>query len=304
MTRQPPASLSHLARSNPARVDDALGRTTNAQAALSRILASQPAAAPHLTRRRGRRLVVVALATMLLAVGAALAATDPFGFWRSANPGEARFAVDPTRHVHTPTAQAVECQPADAGNFRCGPQLHGRRYGFIDQISGEALNFDRATLQKVVAQLLAQKQISPRTAKRIEADLAAVQDSFFADLRKVTRFGGINTSLSPEGGKRLVPPRGVPLLLVCEPDRAVLSCRDLNGDVHAAVGSGIYKAVRSDDWTPAPAPKPGSDPSSQLVEAALGHPFSPAENRVLYDIVTLGATSDSGSSASSASSAP
>jgi hypothetical protein len=300
MTRQSPASLSRLARSNPVLVNDELGRTADAQATLSLILASeQSISARGVPGWRRRRLVVLVLAAMLLAAGAAVAATDPFGFWRSANPGTAMYGANPGRRVRTPTVYAVRCQRITATGFRCGPRLHGRPYSLIDQIQAPPPpnSFDREAIHRAFAHAVASGGISRETARRVDADLARVPDSFFAKYREYARFGTYSGGPhAAHGGKQLVPPPGVPSFLACQPAGALLTCQDLNGDENAPVGSGVYMAQLSPGWIPAPAHQ--HDPYSPT-----GRPvFSSAEYRLLRDLLVYGTTSTTPSG--SRSSAP
>lgn len=107
------------------------------------------------------------------------------------------------------------------------------------------------------------------------------------------RYGTLTTSLSSDSGRR-VPPQGVPDLIVCEPAGAALACRDLNGDDHAAVGSGIYQATPTAGWVPAPPHQP--DPGWALEVAILGHAPSAAEIRLITDLASAVSTTSGSSS--------
>jgi hypothetical protein len=89
MTVELPPTLERLARANPARPDDELGDSPVARAALERILASDRPAERRprrrSRRRHGHRLAIVLAVALLLAVGGAVAATDPFGLFRRPN---------------------------------------------------------------------------------------------------------------------------------------------------------------------------------------------------------------------------
>jgi hypothetical protein len=123
-----------------------------------------------------------------------------------------------------------------------------------------------------------------------------VSDGFFTKYRAEARFatysGGPDVTA---GGKQLVPPPGVPSFLACQPAGPLLTCQDFNGDENAPVGSGVYMAQLSAGWRPAPAHQ--RDPYSQTG----GPVFSPAEYRLLRDMLlyatTSTTTSASGSSA-------
>ena len=291
MSPQLPPTLDRVARANSVRaVDDERGHGADAQAALARILADEAPTRHRRARRRGRRVPIVAMAALLLAVGAALAATDPFGIFRNPNPGSALYGVDSSRHVTPPTAPLIRCAPTAGDAFPCGTGLSGVRYELLDHVeSNGAGRLTRPAMEAAIRQARARGEISSATATRFDRDLAAVSDSFLAHLQTLFRYGTLSA------GSRRVPPPGVPALIVCEPGGRALSCRDLNGDPNAAVGSGIYQAVPAPDWRPAPPQQP--DNSWALEVAILGHPPTAAELRVLADMV-LSATTTSGGSSS------
>lgn len=286
MTPQLPPTLERLARSNPVRPDDDLGLEPDAQAALARILATDPPVQRRHAARRSRRVLIVALAALLLlAVGGGLAATDPFGMFRSPNSGSALYGVDSSRHVKPPTAYWLQCPRVTENAFRCGAALSGVRYELIDHI--ESNNVDvltRSNLQAAIQQARAHGQITAAMATRFDRDLAAVSDGFLAAFRTMARYQQLGTSMSR------VPPPGVPAVIVCEPADRNLSCQDLNGDQNAAVGSGIYTAVPEPGWRPAPPQQP--DPGWALEVAILGHPPTAAEIRLEEDLL-MAATSSS-----------
>jgi hypothetical protein len=293
MIGQLPPSLSRLARSNPVQADDHLGQSAAARAGLRMILASERSGRRHPVPRRSRRVLVLALAALLLAVGGALAATDPFGLFRSPNPGTAIYGVDVNHHVVPPTGYQIECPRTGVQAFRCGADLGGRRYTLLDHVQANGPRLTRAFMAHATRRAVRSGQLSSQTAKRFEADFAAVSDDFLARLSDLMRYGTLTTSLTSGNTRPLAPPLGVPALLVCVPAGKALSCQDLNGDDHAAIGSGIYQAVPSADWRPAPPHQ--RDPSWQLEVAILGHPPTPAEFRVLIDLSTGTSQSSSGS---------
>lgn len=286
MTPQLPPTLARVAHSNPVRPDDDLGLTPNAQAALDRILATEAPARRRSAARRSRRVLIVALATLLLiAVGAGLAASDPFGIFRNPNPGSALYGVDSSRHVKPPTAYWIQCPQTTGNAFRCGAALSGTRYELIDHV--ESNNVDvltRSNLRAAIQQARAHGQITAAMATRFDRDLAAVSDGFLAAFRTMARYQQLGSSMSR------VPPPGVPAVIVCEPADRNLSCQDLNGDQNAAVGSGIYTAVPEPGWRPAPPQQP--DPGWALEVAILGHPPTAAEIRLEEDLL-MAATSSS-----------
>src|SRR6202035_5843118 len=136
MSRPTPDTLSRLRAANPAPVDHELGRGVTAQATLERIISEQPSSAQPTARRVRLRLprngLGVTLAVLCLGGGAALAATNPFGWW-SGNPSAARYGVDTHVHVRTPTQQQVSCHAAGSG-FVCSPRGSGQQYRFVDRV--------------------------------------------------------------------------------------------------------------------------------------------------------------------------
>ena len=284
MTPQLPPTLERVARANPVRPDDDRGRSDDAQTALARILADQPQVRRRSALRRGRRVLIIALAALLLAVGAGLAATDPFGFFRNPNPGSALFGTDSGRHVTPPTAFRIQCPHTTGGAFRCAVGLSGRRYDLLDHVESTGANrITRANMQAAIREALARRQLTAAQAKRFDRDLAAVSDTFLAHLWTMFNYSTMST------GMTRVPPPGVPALIVCEPAGNDLSCRDLNGDAHAAISSGIYQAEPAPDWRPAPREQP--DNSWALEVAILGHPPTKAELRLELDLLTTATTS-------------
>ncbi len=198
MTPQLPPTLERIARSNPVLPDDDLGLEPDAQAALARILATDPPVQRRHAARRSRRVLIVALAALLLlAVGGGLAATDPFGMFRSPNPGSALYGVDSSRHVKPPTAYFIQC-PRTAGiSFGCGAALSGVRFELIGHIeSNNADVITRSNLKAAIRQARARGQITAAVATRFGRDLAAVPDSFLAAFRTMARYQQLGTSMS------------------------------------------------------------------------------------------------------------
>lgn len=286
MSRPTPDTLSRLRAANPARVDSDLGRGGTAQATLERIL-SEPPQSPEPTARRVRlRLprggLGVTLAVLCLGGGAALAATNPFGWW-SSNPSAARYAVDTHLRVRTPTEQQVSCRAAGSG-LVCSPGGSGQQYRFVDrvQLPGRLSMITRAGFVSAIAHSQATHRLTSVQAARLSSDLAAVPDSFFAEFRVALRYATVS------GGNGRVPPRGVPAFLVCQDSGSTLSCQNLNGDSHAPIGAGIYGAVPASDWRPAPR----TSPSYALPP---GISFTAAEYRLLIDLGRFGTYGSSSS---------
>ncbi len=293
MTVQLPPALERVARANPAKPDDELGRSPAAQAVLARILATEPRAQRRRTRRYGHRLAIVLVAALLLAVGGAVAATDPFGLFRSPNAGSAVFGIDPSRHVKPPAESSIGCPAVSAQTFVCGAGLSGQRYALVDDVWNPGPPLTRSYMLGALRKEARQGQLSAQGEKRLQDDIAALSDQFLARFSEMMRFGTFSTSFGPTGTRARVPPAGVPSLLVCEPAGASLRCRDMNGDDSAAVGSGIYAALPAPDWRPAPPQRP--DSTWDLEVAILGHPPTAAELRFEADLVRYGTTSSSAS---------
>jgi hypothetical protein len=288
-----PDSLSGLRAANPARVDDRRGGSVVAQATLERILADRGTTATTASPRRGRwpRGLALVLAAMLLGAGASVGATDPFGWW-SANPDTAMYGVTPATHVRTPSAQEIGCRPGSAGGVRCGAGGPGRRYMKIDAIRPPAFGseFSRARFTAAITQQLAAERISAAQAARFRDDLARVPDGLFTKLRLASHFGTYGGG-PDANGRQLVPPAGVPEFLVCQDAGPALSCQDLNGDLHAPAGAGVYMAEPTSDWRPAP-PRRQNTPLPPGISR-----FTPAEYRLLIDIARAATGSSSSSAA-------
>lgn len=283
-------TLERLARANPVKPDDQLGQGAVAEATLERILAiERPTARPRRRpRRHGHRLAVVLVAVLLLAVGGAVAATDPFGLFRSPNPDSALYGVDSSRHVTPPTVPNIGCPRTAAQSFDCGAQMSGQRYTLIDHVFSNP-TVTRPMMLAAIRRGLQAGQISPTGAARLDADIAAISDDFIARFNVMAHFGTYTDGVS--GGR--VPPVGVPSLLVCQNAGTALSCRDMNGDDSAPVGGGVYAAVPAPDWRPAPPRQP--DAGWALEVAILGHPPTAAELRFEIDLARYGTTSSTAS---------
>jgi hypothetical protein len=235
MSTTKPDTLSRVRAANPAPVRSELGRSDTAQETLQRILRDRLAGTQP--RRRFRRVRVsgvgVAVAAMLVGGGAAIAATNPFGWW-SANPETARFAVDPAVRVPTPLAVQIACPSPSGTGFICSPTGPGQRYQKAEtvQLPNPTGIFTRARFSHAIAHSEALHRLSSSQAARLRHDLAAVPDSFFTELRLA------NTYQTIAGGNGRVPPPGIPQWLVCQDAGSALRCQDLNGDEHAPLGGG------------------------------------------------------------------
>ena len=317
--------LTRLRAANPERVEADRDLTPAATVTLARILqdpineTSAPRAGGHTRARHpGRRTVVrssrrfiVVLAAVVLAAGAAFAATDPLGWW-GANPTYAKYGSDPAVRVHTPTQREIACSH-NGGVLRCSPArvelpsrvelVNGHRstaqvYTLIDAIRPPAHGVTRHTLLAYIARRRAVGGMSAAQAAHFRADIAAVPDPFFTELELASRYGTYGAGGETRNGLTLVPPPGIPSLVVCEPAGRGLSCQNLNGDEHAPVGAGVYAALTARDWRyRRVAPENGGLPP--------GFAFTPAEYRVLIDMLRFAtATHTSGTAIGKATPAP
>jgi hypothetical protein len=301
--------MTRLRAANPATVDPEHGRDPVAQAALQRILETPPPAAPSAASRRvSARGLALVFAMLVLGVGGALAATDPMGWW-SSNPGEAHYHVNANSRVRTPTAQDVRCRIGGVGLFRCTP-VHencyqvGRKapycklsgtglpYTKIDAIPAPPAGslFSRAGFKMAISKALAARTMTPAQAAQFRADVAHVPDSFFTELRLAAQYGTYSGGETRDGETR-VPPRGQPAMLVCTIAARGLRCEDLNGDPTTPVGAGVYSAEPGPGWRWVRTPR-------SIGGLPPGIHFTPAEYRVLIDLVRFGTTTSSGSSTS------
>lgn len=305
MPQLTPDTMARLRAANPARVHAERGLDPIAQAALARILADSATAAPEPKRVRSSRLVPVLL-VLVLGAGSALAATDPLGWW-SSSPGQAMYGANPATHVATPSAQLIRCHRSTTSSGfqcttqreRCGPDAAGRSrcamtggglaYAKIDAIPAPAgSSFSRPGLLSFIASAAAHRRMSAMDATKFRADLGRVPNSFFTEFRLATRYGTYGSGSVSSRGQTLVPPPGEPSLLVCETARPGLKCQDLNGDLTAPIGAGVYAAQVGPGWRVAP-------PGRQRTRLPPGIHFTPAEYQVLGDMVRFAAATSTSS---------
>jgi hypothetical protein len=246
---------------------------------------------------------MVVLAAVVITGGAAFAATDPLGWW-SANPTYAKYGSNSAVRVHTPTAREIACAPSGEV-LRCSPArvelpsgvelVNGHRstaqlYTLIDAIHPPAHSFTRHALLAYIARRRAVGAMSAAQAAHFRADITTVPDSFFAEFELGTRYGTYGVGGEIRNGLTLVPPPGIPSLVVCEPAGRGLSCQNLNGDEHAPVGAGVYGALSARNWHyQRVAPENGGLPP--------GFSFTRAEYRVLIDMVRFATVTHASGSA-------
>ena len=295
--------LARLRSANPAPVEPDRGLTPAATATLARILQEPISVANEaqldgrsrarflrrrIVTRSSRRLIVVVV-VLVTAGGAAFAATNPLGWW-STNPTEARYGSNPAVHVRTPTQQQIACGRS-GGVLRCSPAsyelpsgvelVNGHRsteqlYTLVDAIRPPYRGFTRHALLTYIAQRRAAGAMTVAQAARFRADIAAVPNSFFTQLEH-GGYGTYGAGGETRKGRTLVPPPGVPSLVVCEPAGPGVSCQDLNGDEQAPVGAGVYQAMTARNWRyeRVPPENSGLPPGTSLTRA---------EYRVLFDM--------------------
>lgn len=303
--------ILRLRAADPAPALPSRSQTPAATEALARIL-EQPADAitdaPNGGRGRERRRILgwssrrlmLVLAPMALAGGAAFAAADPLGWW-SANPTYAKYAYDSSRHVRTPAAQTLACStstrlhclPATWIPNSTAPIVNGHRsneqpYLFANPVTAQGKGISRQRLLAYVARERAAGKLSAARAAQFRADIAAVPDSFFTEFDAALRFSTMGSGGMTRHGLEQVPPAGVPAVIVCEPAGSGLRCQNLNGDEHAPVGAGIYTAMPTRRWHYARVP-------SENWGLPPGISFTRAEYRVLIDMIRF-ATTHGGSS--------
>ncbi len=301
-----PDVIARLRAANPAAVDPDRGHEHVAQAAMQRILDTPPPAPLTARRAVGHRGLVLVFAVLVLGVGGALAATDPMGWW-SSNPSEAHYRVNPNLRVRTPTAQQIRCRTSGNGQFLCSPAREvcyqvGQRAPYC-KLSGTGLPYmqidalrappsssvlSRAGFKKGISKALAGRTMTAAQAAKLRADVAAVPDGFFSELQLAWQYGTYGSGGDTRNGHTRVPPVGQPATMVCTTAGRGLSCQDLNGDVNAPIGAGVYSAEPGPGWRWVRSPPyiGGSPP---------GIRFTRAESRVLFDLVRSATTTSSSS---------
>jgi hypothetical protein len=304
--------MALLRAADPAPVQPDRGRTEVAAAALARILEdpADPSTAAlgdargrHRVRILGwssRRLMLV-LAPVLVAGGAAFAATDPLGWW-STNPTYAKYGASLSKHVRTPSARTLTC--TTSAGLRCVPAswqpgstvplANGRRstaqpYEFATAVSPPGHGISRRALVAYVARRRAVGKLSAANTAQFRAAIAAVPNSFFTQFDANLRYSTFGSGGATRHGLEQVPPAGVPAQIVCEPAGSGLTCQNLNGDQHAPIGAGIYGAVPTKRWRYARVP-----PENWNLPPGVS--YTHAEYRLLIDMLRFATVTHSVSS--------
>jgi len=137
---------------------------------------------------------------------------------------------------------------------------------------------NRAFFLTHIARAVSNKTLSAAHAATLRVDLARVPDSFFVEYQLASRFGTYGTDTSNSRGQNLIPPADEPNILVCENAGHALDCRNLNGDLNAPIGAGVYDAQVTRAWRVAPAPQPDAGPPPGIL-------FTRPEYRFLIDML-------------------
>jgi hypothetical protein len=258
------------------------------------IVASTPSAPRPVRRERvvpRWRVAAVALAVLVLATGAALAATgfNLLDWLRSDNPSEAAFSID-TSHVYSgPAPDSVSCADAsDADTFVCTPG-RGDQWDYIlyERVEDRP-EFTREAALEGVADAERTGTISHDLAAQVRADLAAVGDEFFRKIDLLRTVTMISSSHEVRPGVLLVPPADVPQFVTCEgADSSTYECRKLAASV-VPVGAPIYGLVENDEWVEQAFQREGPRDIAPLFEGLFGRPLTPAEERLVIILGTAG----------------
>jgi hypothetical protein len=286
-------------------VADALERiAANVQSNPDELLRRAAAATPRVAAARARRArwaLVVVVAVLALVAGGALAAShfDLLPWLRTKDRSEATYAVDRNRRYRGPTPEALICPGAGPGQFICSDATlvrpSGRRYyEFSDRIEWTPL-LTRQIIRRGIDAYEKTGRLTADAARRFRNDLDAVGDDY---LRALNFLFTIETrgSSEPVPGHpdlELVPPRGVPLWIVCNKSvSGGLRCHDLAGAVGVPVGAPVYLLHRGPDWVAVPHARPQQH-FGRLLEAVLGRKPTTAEIRFLEDLTFSGSGSGS-----------
>ena len=245
------------------------------------------------------RVAAVALAVLVLATGAALAATgfNLLDWIRSDNPSEATFAIDASRVYSGPAPDSISCaDPSDADTFGCKPGRQGQWvYTLYERVEARP-EFTREAALAGLADAEQAGSVSHELAEEVRMQIAAVDDDFFRKLDVLRTVEIVSSPHEVRPGILLVPPSGIPQFVTCEAgDGAELSCRNVPAGT-VPVGAPIYGLVENDRWVERPFEREGPRDIAPLYEALFGRPLTAAEERLLITISTAAAPSEPGSS--------
>lgn len=261
------------------------------------------ASSGHRPARRVRtvprwRVAAVALAVLVLATGAALAATgfNLLDWIRSDNPSEATFSIDTGRVYSGPAPETVSCSdPSDADTFACKPGRHDEWvYTLYERVEARP-EFTREAALAGLEDAERSGAVSHELAEDIRRQIAAVDDEFFRKLDVLRTVEVISSPHEVRPGILLMPPAGIPQFVTCEGgDESELSCRNLPASV-VPVGAPIYGLLENDQWVERPFEPQGPRDIGRLFEELFGRPLTPAEERLLITIGTAASQPEVGS---------
>jgi hypothetical protein len=237
------------------------------------------------------RVAAVAFAVLVLATGAALAATgfNLLDWIRSDNPSEATFSIDRNRVFSGPVPESLSCAAAsDEGTFPCtlgrdGPWV----YVFYNRVEAQP-EFTREAALAAATDAERAGTISHDLAEQVRADLNAVEDEFFRKIDLLRTVTMISSPHEVRPGVLLVPPADVPQFVTCEgADASTYECRKLASSV-VPVGAPIYGLVENDEWVEQAFEREGPRDVAPLFEGLFGRRLTPAEERLIIILGTAG----------------
>lgn len=251
-------------------------------------------------RRRRRRVQVLAAvaATAAIATGAGLAASgvDLVGWLRSDDPSQASYFVDTGERYDGPAPEALGCEIEAGEPYPCREGAGERRYELLTRVQ-PAAQVSREALHEGVEDAERRGRVSGVEAEQVHADIDAAGNDFFERLELFSRVHGIGVPVG-DSSVPLVPPRGVPGLVTCEPAGDAWSCRNLAGATGVPVGAPIYTLVTTNDWVRPPDSVEGVQ--EPTIDAIWGRELTPPETRLLWFLL-VPAESEGGSESGSVS---
>ena len=231
-------------------------------------------------RRRRIQLLALVAATAAIATGAGLAASgvDLVGWLRSDDPSQASYFVETGERYDGPAAEMLGCEIAAGEPYPCREGAGGRRYELLTRVE-PAERVSREAFHEGIDDAERRGLVTGAEAERIHADIDAAGDDFFERLELFSGIRGIGVGVGDSRGP-LVPPRGVPMLVTCEPAAGAWTCRNLAGAIGVPVGAPIYSLVMTNDWVRAP--ESVESVEEPTVEAIWGRELTPPEVRLLW----------------------